>query len=111
MDDFFDNWTIQVRKGLLEFCILAALHKGEQYAYALVKRLCSVPGLFVAEGSIYPLLSRMRASGVVETRVEESTEGPARKYYRLTEAGRAQYNLMRDYLHGLQAAMRSLEHP
>ena len=109
MEDFFDNWTVQVRKGILEYCILTALGGGEQYGYALVKRLCSTPGLFVAEGSIYPLLSRMRAAGFVETRLEESSGGPARKYYRLTESGRAQLAQMRPWFTALTGAVRLLE--
>ena len=109
MEDFFDNWTVQVRKGILEYCILTALSGGEQYGYALVKRLCSTPGLFVAEGSIYPLLSRMRAAGFVETRLEESSGGPARKYYRLTAAGRTQLEHMRPWFAALTGAVRRLE--
>ena len=88
MDDFFDNWTVQVRKGVLELCLLSALDAGEHYGYALVKRLSATPGLSVAEGSIYPLLSRMKSAGLVDSRLEESSSGPARKYYQLTEAGR-----------------------
>jgi PadR family transcriptional regulator PadR len=109
MDDFFDNWTIQVRKGVLEYCILTALGGGEQYGYALVKRLSSTPGLFVAEGSIYPLLSRMRAAGFVETRLEESSGGPARKYYQLSGAGREQLERMRSWFAALTGAVRKLE--
>ena len=109
MDDFFDNWTVQVRKGVLELCILTALGSGEQYGYALVKRLSSTPGLFVAEGSIYPLLSRMKAAGFVETRLEESKEGPARKYYLLTAAGQRQLGAMSKYFHGLSKALGVLE--
>jgi PadR family transcriptional regulator, regulatory protein PadR len=109
MEEFFDNWTVQVRKGILEYCILIALGGGEQYGYALVKRLCSTPGLFVAEGSIYPLLSRMRTAGFVDTRLEESPGGPARKYYQLTTTGREQLARMKPYFAALAGAVRSLE--
>ena len=76
MASFFDNWTIQVRKGILELCILNALETGECYGYALVKQLVSIPGLHVAEGTIYPLLSRLKQQGLVATRLEESPDGP-----------------------------------
>lgn len=109
MEDFFDNWTVQVRKGILEYCILTALGGGEQYGYALVKRLCSTPGLFVAEGSIYPLLSRMKAAGFVATRLEESPGGPARKYYQLTDVGRSQLARMKPYFAALTGAVQFLE--
>lgn len=108
MDEFFENWTVQVRKGVLELCILTALSHGEQYGYALVKGLCATPGLFVAEGSIYPLLSRLKAAGFVQTRLEESSGGPARKYYQLTPAGRKQQAAMNHYVAGLSKALAAL---
>lgn len=108
MDDFFDNWTVQVRKGVLELCLLSALDAGELYGYALVKTLSATPGLSVAEGSIYPLLSRMRNAGLVDSRLEESPSGPARKYYRLTDAGRDRLRLMRPYFESLVRAVSGL---
>lgn len=87
--DLFVNWTVQMRKGVLDLCILKALSAAEWYGYALVKALVAVPGVGVAEGSIYPLLSRLKRQGLVTTRLEESPEGPARKYYSATPAGRA----------------------
>ena len=109
MDDFFDNWTVQVRKGVLELCLLSALDAGEHYGYALVKRLSAMPGLSVAEGSIYPLLSRMKSAGLVDSRLEESSSGPARKYYQLTDAGRGRLTLMRPYFSALVEAVRALQ--
>lgn len=85
--ELYGNWTVQMRKGVLDLCILTALRRGEWYGYALVKALVAIPGLGVSEGSIYPLLSRLKKQGLVSTRLEESTEGPARKYYALTELG------------------------
>lgn len=87
--ELFENWTVQMRKGVLDLCILKALSAAEWYGYALVKALVAVPGVGVAEGSIYPLLSRLKRQGLVTTRLEESREGPARKYYAATAAGRA----------------------
>ena len=55
----FENWTVQMRKGVLDLCILRALSAREWYGYALVKSLVAVPGVGVAEGSIYPLLARL----------------------------------------------------
>ena len=109
MDDFFDNWTVQVRKGVLELCLLSALDAGEHYGYALVKRLSATPGLSVAEGSIYPLLSRMKSAGLVDSRLEESSSGPARKYYQLTDAGRERLRLMRPYFTALVQAVTALQ--
>ena len=87
--ELFENWTVQMRKGVLDLCILQALAAAEWYGYALVKALVAVPGVGVAEGSIYPLLSRLKRQGLVTTRLEESSEGPARKYYSATAEGKA----------------------
>lgn len=108
MSDLFDKWTVQVRKGLLDFCILSALSDRERYGYELVKSLAGVPGLGVTEGTLYPLLSRLRVQGLVATRLEESPEGPARKYYKLTDEGRSTLVLMEDYMETLIAGARSL---
>lgn len=103
VSDFFDNWTVQVRKGLLEFCVLNALAEKERYGYELVKTLAALPGLGVTEGTLYPLLSRLRVQGLVRTWLEESSEGPARKYYAITPEGRKALAMMREYLDALNA--------
>jgi PadR family transcriptional regulator PadR len=107
MNDYFDNWTMQVRKGLLDLCILSALAARERYGYDLVKTLAEVPGLGVTEGTLYPLLSRLRLQGLVSTRLVESPEGPARKYYALTDEGRQVLALMQDYTDRLNAGART----
>lgn len=108
MSDFFDNWTVQVRKGLLDLCILSALFERERYGYELVKALSGIPGLGVTEGTLYPLLSRLRVQGLVTTRLEESTEGPARKYYTLTRQGRDALDAMDAYMDRLTAGADQL---
>jgi PadR family transcriptional regulator, regulatory protein PadR len=82
------NWSTQLRKGLLELGIINLLARGELYGYDLVKRLASVEGLVVTEGTVYPLLSRLRKAGLVRARLVESPSGPVRKYYTLTPEGR-----------------------
>lgn len=108
MSDHFDKWTVQVRKGLLDLCILSALAARERYGYELVKTLADVPGLGVTEGTLYPLLSRLRVQGMVSTRLVESSEGPARKYYELTEDGRRALALMEEYMETLNAGAKAL---
>jgi PadR family transcriptional regulator, regulatory protein PadR len=110
VDDPFDNWTVQVRKGVLELCILNALERRERYGYELVKTLAALPGFGITEGTLYPLLSRLRTQGLLKTRLEESGEGPARKYYALTPAGRAGVGPMNEYLADLFSACRELRH-
>jgi PadR family transcriptional regulator PadR len=106
--DLFENWTVQMRKGVLDLCILRALAGGECYGYALVKTLVAIPGIGVAEGSIYPLLSRLKKQGLVTTRLEESNEGPARKYYRLTPAGQALGEEMQAYFQEMTKGVAGL---
>ena len=108
MDDFFDNWTVQVRKGLLELCILNALADEERYGYDLVKTLVETHGLGVSEGTVYPLLSRLRVAGLISSRLEESSAGPARKYYSLTKEGRKSMDTMNDYLAELNRSVTRL---
>ncbi len=107
-EDPFDNWTVQARKGVLELCILNALERQERYGYELVKTLGALPGLGVTEGTIYPLLSRLRAQGLVTTRLEQSVEGPMRKYYALTPTGRASVGPMNGYISDLLSACREI---
>src|SRR5262245_31829541 len=108
MDDFFENWTVQVRKGLLEQCILNALADEERYGYDLVKSLVDIPGLGVSEGTLYPLLSRLRVAGLISSRLEESSSGPARKYYVLTKEGRKAIETMNDYMAELNRGVSRL---
>ncbi len=106
--DNFENWIVQVRKGILEVAILNALEDRERYGYDLVKALVAMPGLGVAEGTVYPLLSRLRVQGLVETRLEESSEGPVRKYYSLTRVGRKAVKAMNAYLAELVSGVAAL---
>jgi PadR family transcriptional regulator PadR len=104
----FESWTSQVRKGFLELCVLNALVAEEQYGYDLVKSLVAVQGVGVTEGTLYPLLSRLRLQGLIESRLVESTGGPARKYYRLTRAGRTMVGLMNRYFDDMLTGLQSL---
>lgn len=78
----------QLLKGVLDLCILALLRDGPLYGYAVVDALAGRGLDLVAEGSIYPLLTRMEKSGTVSSFRAPSSEGPPRKYYQLTDAGK-----------------------
>lgn len=88
-DDTIAALPSQLRRGVLEFCVLALLRDGERYAVELVHELGSKDGLVTSEGTLYPLLSRLRREGVVTTTWRESAGGPPRRYYALTPAGRS----------------------
>lgn len=104
-----DNWISQVRKGILEYCILTALKHGEYYGYKLVKKLVAIPGLHAKEGTIYPLLSRLKQQNLVKTRLEESKEGPVRKYYSLTEEGEKMTEMMNSYYETLMKGVECIK--
>jgi PadR family transcriptional regulator PadR len=106
--DFFDNWAVQVRKGLLELYILNALEGQDRYGYDLVKTLVALPGLSVTEGTIYPLLSRLRVQGLLKTYIQEASGGPPRKYYSLTDEGRAAMAMMNKHFDVLIQRGRAL---
>lgn len=81
-----ENVQAQMRKGTLEFSVLLIIGRGEVYASEIIKKLIEAD-LIVVEGTLYPLLSRLKRMGLVEYRWEESPSGPPRKYYSLTEGG------------------------
>jgi PadR family transcriptional regulator, regulatory protein PadR len=81
------NPVSQLRKGTLEYCVLALLRDGQRYGFELVRTLSETDGLLVSEGTIYPLLSRLRRDELVSTSWQESEAGPPRRYYQLTDAG------------------------
>lgn len=81
---------IQLKKGALELCVLALLHRHDSYAYEIASRLADAIGM--GEGTIYPLMRRLQSDGLVETYLVESSAGPPRKYYRLSEAGRSSFS-------------------
>src|SRR5690554_5112652 len=83
-----ENTQAQMRKGVLEYCILSILNNGEAYPSEIIERL-KKGKLIVVEGTLYPLLTRLKNADLLSYRWEESTSGPPRKYYQLTEKGKA----------------------
>jgi PadR family transcriptional regulator PadR len=81
---------IQLKKGALELCVLALLAQADSYAYEIASRLAEAIGM--GEGTIYPLMRRLQADGLVETYLVESSSGPPRRYHRLSAAGRKTFD-------------------
>lgn len=107
------NLVAQMRRGVLPYCVLAMLRDQERYGFELVHSLGTVNGLVTGEGTIYPLLSRLRRQGLVETSWRESVSGPPRRYYRLAPAGRdaldefaGSWRRLRESVDGLLAPAR-----
>lgn len=82
--------NIQFKKGVLELCVFAILDKKDCYGYELVNEISK--NILISEGTIYPLLRRLKNDGYVETYLQESQQGPPRKYYQLTELGKKMKN-------------------
>lgn len=81
-----ENTKAQMRKGVLEYCILSILKNGEAYPSEIIEKL-KEGKLIVVEGTLYPLLTRLKNAGILSYRWEESKSGPPRKYYELTKVG------------------------
>ena len=86
-----ENAKAQMRKGVLEYCILLELSNGDAYASDIINELKNVQ-MIIVEGTLYPLLTRLKNAGLLSYRWEESTQGPPRKYYALTDEGRVFLN-------------------
>ncbi len=82
-----ENTQVQMRKGILEFCILEIIARGEAYASDMLEEL-TVARMIVVEGTLYPLLTRLKNAALLDYVWKESTSGPPRKYYTLTAAGK-----------------------
>lgn len=103
-----DNWTTQLRKGVLELCILNSLSGSRRYGYDIVRTLSEIESLVVREGTIYPILNRFKREALVRTTIEESPDGPARKYYELTDKGRKQLSWMNEHWQRLLRGIENL---
>jgi PadR family transcriptional regulator, regulatory protein PadR len=106
-EDELGKWETQLRKGGLGLAVLATLWEGRLYGLEILRRLESRAGLSVPEGTIYPLLSRLKAEGLVRSEWEEAEAGHPRKYYSLTEAGRRR---VRDMARAWTSFARGLDH-
>jgi len=97
-----ENTKAQMRKGVLELCILSIISEGEIYPSEIIKKLRSSE-LIVKEGTLYPLLTRLKNAGLLDYTWKESTQGPPRKYYQTTSQGRK-------FLKGLVSTWEQLQH-
>jgi PadR family transcriptional regulator PadR len=89
------DWNAQVRKGVLSLCALGLIARGHRYGYEIVQELALAEPLAAAEGTVYPLLRRLKQAGWLETYWRESDAGPPRQYYRITPDGRRVLQQMR----------------
>lgn len=100
--------SAQLRRGTLEYCVLALLARRERYGFELVRLLRGTGELVTSEGTVYPLLTRLRRDGYVTTTWRESAVGPPRKYYAVTEQGRAALAAFREEWKRFRSAVDAL---
>jgi PadR family transcriptional regulator PadR len=100
-----ENTKAQMRKGVLEFCILSVLYEQRMYASDILASLKEAK-LLVVEGTLYPLLTRLKNAGLLEYEWEESTSGPPRKYYLLTNLGKSFLTELQDTWKELELAVK-----
>jgi PadR family transcriptional regulator PadR len=107
-EDIFlaESIQTQLRKGVLELCVLTLLSRGDAYGYEIASKLMADVGM--GEGTIYPLMRRMQEDGMVSTYLMETSGGPPRKYYRLTDAGRKTLAAQRNEWKNFQAAVEKM---
>lgn len=94
-DRFLANWVSQARKGVLELLVMSALQEREFYGYELVEHVARQASLSVSDGTLYAILARLDGEGLLKTRWDTATRGPARKYYSLTARGQETLAAMR----------------
>lgn len=99
------DWQSQMRRGLLELCILAILEAGPSYGYEIVTRLSASPTLASGEGTVYPLLRRLKKLGWLKTTWRESDAGPPRQYYELSTDGKTYLDALRAEWRGLASSV------
>ena len=103
------NWKTQVRKGLLDLCVMNLLSKREYYGYDLVQDLKTVEGLEMREGNVYPILARLQEDGLVESHTRPSSNGPPRKYFRVTARGRNELQAMNAHWNRMTKAVKGVK--
>ncbi|MBB6005268.1 MULTISPECIES: PadR family transcriptional regulator [Arcicella] len=104
-----ENAKVQMRKGILEFCILHIISRGEVYASDMLEELTSAK-IMVVEGTLYPLLTRLKNSGLLDYKWVESVSGPPRKYYILTDTGKIFLEQFGETWNELQASVNQIIH-
>ncbi len=109
MDTYFiSRWKSQIKKGLLEYIIMLILKSKSCYGYELISDISRLAGMDIAEGTIYPLLNRLKKENLVTSEWIEKEVGIPRKYYQLTDEGIAQLEIMQEYIESLNLSITKL---
>lgn len=107
-ESFVTNWKSQVKKGTLSFIILKILKDNEYYGYELIEQIRKYTEIEVAEGTLYPLMNRLKTENLVDSKWVEQETGIPRKYYCLTETGKKTLVQMNAYWNDLEKAIKNI---
>jgi PadR family transcriptional regulator, regulatory protein PadR len=109
MDTYFiSRWKSQIKKGLLEYIIMLILKSKPYYGYELIADINRLAGMEIAEGTIYPLLNRLKKENLLKSEWIEMEVGIPRKYYQLTDEGKTQLDVMQEYIESLNQSITKL---
>ncbi len=90
-------WKSEIRRGVVELCLLTAVKEREGYGYEIIQRVKEQSGIELTESTVYPMLTRLANQGLLATRQEPSPQGPSRRYFRLTIDGKRKYEAMLEH--------------
>jgi len=107
-DEFVVKWKSQVKKGTLAFIVLNVLDGNEYYGYELIEEVKQHTQIEIAEGTLYPLLNRLKKEGLVDSKWVEQESGIPRKYYTLTKIGKSTLSGMQKYWTGLERSIKNI---
>lgn len=107
-NDFIDKWQSQVKKGTLSFIVLLVLRENERYGYELIEEIKKVTKIEIAEGTLYPLMNRLKTDGLLGSKWIEQETGIPRKYYFLTEIGKQTLEEMKSQWIDLQNVIKKI---
>lgn len=102
------SWVAQLRKGLVELCVMGVMREGEAYGYEILQRLGAAAGLAITESTVYPILARLSKDGLLSVRAAPSPAGPPRRYYSLTPLGQSRLREMAGYWRDICSAVNGL---
>ncbi len=90
-------WKSEIRRGVVEMCLLTAVKEQEGYGYEIIQRVKERSGIELTESTVYPMLTRLAKQGLLSTRQEPSPQGPSRRYFKLTSDGKRKYDAMLEH--------------
>jgi PadR family transcriptional regulator PadR len=101
-------WKSEIRRGVVELCLLKSVKEREGYGYEIIQRVKEQSGIELTESTVYPMLTRLANQGLLATRQEPSPQGPMRRYFRLTSEGKRKYEAMLEHWRSLTESVSQM---